>query len=480
MSKVLVIHNDLEMQETLLAFFRQKGFEIVGYADVEKALTDLEKTRIKADAIVTDLALPEMTGIDFIKRLRESNNTTPVILVTSDKSVETAMEAIQAGAYDFVVKPVNFHQLLISVERALHFRKLQSENETLKTVIKTKEGTCIDSVVGRSPGFVRALDLAKRVSKSSTNIMVTGESGTGKEVIARTIHNLSARANSPFVAINCSAIPENLLESELFGYAKGAFTGAVDKKLGLLEEADGGTLFLDEVGDMNLPLQAKLLRVLQERKIKRVGENQMRGIDVRIISATHKDLKKEILDGNFREDLFFRLNVIHIRIPPLRDRKEDILPLAEFFMQKYAALNRCKVKAFSKEALEKLLSCSWQGNVRELENTIERAVVLCNSEVINISDLQDFEEDFEPGDRADFDIRQFASDKPLTADKMMKLYIRYVLERNNGAKEKTARDLNIDRKTLYRKLQEMEFESLVDNRPQRRTPTAPNKFVSLQ
>lgn len=462
MSKVLVIEDDLDVQEMVLAFFRQKGFETVGVEDAEKALSDFSKGRLRCDVIISDLKLPNMTGIDLIHKLKELNINIPIILMTSNKSVETAIEAIQAGAYDFVVKPLHFPQLLISVERAVHFSRLKNENETLKTAIHTKEGTSIENVVGKSPGFLRALDLAKRVSSSNANVFITGESGTGKEVIARTIHNMGSRAKGPFVAINCSAIPENLLESELFGYAKGAFTGAADKKLGLFEEAEGGTLFLDEIGDMNLQLQAKLLRVLQERKIKRIGENQMRSIDVRVISATHRDLKKEVQENRFREDLFFRLNVIPIRIPPLRERKEDILPLAEFFLRKFAALNQAKVKGFSKEALEKLLNNPWKGNVRELENAVERAVVLCSKPLIESEDLIDFEREDSPEEpKAHFDIRPMAEERVLTADRMMKLYIKHVLEKNKGAKEKTAKDLNIDRKTLYRKIQEMESEALI-------------------
>ena len=462
MSKILVIEDDVDVQEVVLAFFRQKGFEVLGYEDAEKALLDFSKNKFRCDVVITDLKLPNMTGIDFTRKLKEIAPQIPIVLMTSHKSVETAIEAIQAGAFDYVVKPLHFPQLQISIERALHFSRLTDENETLKTVINTKEGTSIDNVVGKSPGFLRALDLAKRVASSTANVFIFGESGTGKEVISRTIHNMGNRAKAPFIAINCSAIPENLLESELFGYAKGAFTGAADKKIGLFEEAEGGTLFLDEIGDMNLQLQAKLLRVLQERKIKRIGENQMRNIDVRVISATHKDLKKEVQEGRFREDLFFRLNVIPIRIPPLRERKEDILPLAEFFLKKFAALNQSKARNFSKDALEKLLNNPWQGNVRELENAVERAVVLSSATTIEASDLENFDQEVTaPAASNQFDLRPLADDQIVSADRMMKLYIKHVLEKNKGAKEKTAKDLNIDRKTLYRKLQEMETESLI-------------------
>jgi DNA-binding NtrC family response regulator len=463
MSKILVIEDDLDVQEMILAFFRQKGFEGVGYDNPEQALKDFAKEKIKADVIITDLKLPGMSGLDFIRKFKDGAIDIPIIVATSNRAVETAIEAIQLGAFDFVVKPLHFPQLLVSVERAIHFSKLKSENQTLKTALHTKEGTNLQSIIGKSPNFLKALDLAKRVASSASSVFICGESGTGKEVIARTIHNLSNRSKQPFVAINCSAIPENLLESELFGYAKGAFTGAADKKIGLFEEAEGGTLFLDEIGDMNIQLQAKLLRVLQERKIKRIGENQMREIDVRVISATHKDLKKEMQENRFREDLFFRLNVIPIYIPPLRERVEDVIPLAEFFLKKYSAMNHVPMKGFSKPALEKLLRNPWKGNVRELENTIERAVVLSQGRQIEAEDLLDFFDSSPsvPVGGHLFDIKSLTSDDVMPADRMMKLYIKHVLEKNSWAKEKTAKDLEIDRKTLYRKLQEMRAENMI-------------------
>jgi DNA-binding NtrC family response regulator len=448
----------------VLAFFRQKGFEGVGYDNPEMALKDFAKEKLKVDVIITDLKLPSMSGIDFIRKFKDGGVDIPIIVATSNRAVETAIEAIQVGAFDFVVKPLHFPQLLVSVERALHFSKLKSENQTLKAAIHTKEGTNLQSIIGKSPNFLRALDLAKRVATSHSNVFICGESGTGKEVIARTIHNLSTRSKNPFIAINCSSIPENLLESELFGYAKGAFTGAAEKKIGLFEEAEGGTLFLDEIGDMNVHLQAKLLRVLQERKIKRIGENQMREIDVRIISATHKDLKKEMQENRFREDLFFRLNVIPIYIPPLRERVEDIIPLAEFFLKKYSALNHVPMKGFGKSALEKLLRNPWKGNVRELENTIERAVVLSQGGLIEGEDLLDFFDNGSPSPAPNgqvFDVKSLGGDDVMPADRMMKLYIKHVLEKNSWAKEKTAKDLEIDRKTLYRKLQEMRAENMI-------------------
>ncbi len=458
-SKIMVIDDDIDTQDLISAFFKPKGFEISLFDEGEKALKEIEKRPTEYDAIITDLMLPNISGIELTKHIREKGIDIPIILITANKTVEIAVEAIEAGAYDFVVKPLHFPQLLVSVERALHLNKIKDENSVLKTAVQIKEGSPFQGIIGKSSGFIKALDLAKRVSTSVANVFICGESGTGKEVIAKAIHNMGPRKGKPFVAINCSSIPENLLESELFGHSKGAFTGAADKKIGLFEEAEGGTLFLDEIGDLSLPLQAKLLRVLQERKIKRIGENQFRSIDVRILSATHKDLRKEVIDGRFREDLFFRLNVIQIKIPPLRERKEDIIPLAEFFLRKFIALNGAKVKGFSKTALEKLMNYSWPGNVRELENAIERAVVLTTSDYIVNEDLPDQEEFravFQGHSKQEQDFQSTQFDKILTIDDMVKRYIKYVLDKNNGAKEKTARDLDIDRKTLYRKIQEMD------------------------
>lgn len=465
--KIFVIEDDKPTQELIFAYFRQKGFEVRVFDDAESVLKEMAGSAPECEVILTDLRLPHLSGIDFIKKFKEAGFDCPIILMTAQKGVEVAVEAIDAGAYDFVVKPLHFPQLLVSVERALHFSKMAKENSSLKTAVQIKEGSAIDNVIGKSPAFRAALDLAKRVAHSTTNILILGESGTGKEVLSRSIHSMSPRAKGPFVAINCSAIPENLLESELFGHTKGAFTGAADKKIGLFEEAEGGTLFLDEIGDMSLPLQAKLLRVLQERKIRRIGENQMRDIDVRIVSATHKNLKVEVEQKTFREDLFYRLNVVQIRIPPLRERKEDIVALAEFFLHKFAALNGSKAQAFSKTALEKLMSYSWPGNVRELENAVERAVVLCNTDRVEADDLIDLDHGLDGV--IDTPYPMGASAYPLhltdsasasheripTLNEIVQLHIKKVLEINGGAREKTAKDLDIDRKTLYRKLQDM-------------------------
>lgn len=463
-AKILMIDDDKDIQELISSFFRARHYDVICYDDAQSALEDISSAKVKMDVIITDLMLPGLSGIELTQSLKVLGNETPIILITANKKVETAVEAIAAGAYDFVVKPLHFPQLLVSVERALYLSRVEEENSILKTVVQLQEGhNSLEGIIGKSAGIKNALELARRVSQSNANILITGESGVGKEVIAKAIHNMGPRRKASFVAINCSAIPENLLESELFGFAKGAFTGAHDKKIGLFEEAEGGTLFLDEIGDLSMPLQAKILRVLQERKIKRIGENQYRNVNVRILSATHKNLRQEIVNKNFREDLFFRLNVIPIWIPPLRERKEDIFPLSEFFSRKYSALNNTKVKQFSKDALDYLMTHPWQGNVRELENTIERAIVLSNSSIIRFEDVctvdnrQNTDEQLD-GTSVRFPV--FGSSKVLTVEELVNKYVQHVLDLNNGAKEKTARDLQIDRKTLYRRLREMDKHEL--------------------
>lgn len=459
-NKILLIEDDADLAELATAYFRQKDIQVIHLEDPMEALKMVTSHKLTPDAIITDLNLPMMSGLDFIKQIRSEGIHIPIILITVSNDVETAVKAIEAGAYDFVVKPLHFPQLLISAQRAFKFNCLTAENRSLREVIDISKGHHPDGIIGKSEGLLAIMDLARRVAKSSATVSITGESGTGKEVFAKAIHNWSPRAKKAFVAINCSAIPDNLLESELFGHAKGSFTGAIDKKIGLFEEADGGTLFLDEIGDLNLTLQAKLLRVLQEREIKRVGENHSRPVDVRVITATHRDLRLEVQEKRFREDLFFRLNVIPIKIPPLRDRREDIIPLAEHFLRKFNLLNGTKITGFTKNAKEFLLTSYWRGNVRELENSIERAVVLSVGSEIELSAFTLFEEPAENDVIPEMDAKnafvfRFGDEVKTLSEVEMK-YVRFVYERNNHAKEVTAKALGIDRKTLYRKLQELE------------------------
>ncbi|MES2962803.1 MAG: sigma-54 dependent transcriptional regulator [Bdellovibrionota bacterium] len=463
--EIAVIDDDRDVQDLIAGFFRQKKYKVVPFYSAESALQASEAQGANWDVILTDLHLPKMSGLELTKALKRRLPTTPIILVTTTRNAETAVAAIREGAYDFIVKPIHFPQLFVSVERALHLKDLNSNLDLLRASAKApldKSGM----IAGKSPKFVAALELARRVAKSKANILITGESGTGKEVFAKFIHHQGVSNKGPFIAINCSAIPEHLLESELFGHAKGAFTGAIDKKIGLFEEAEDGTLFLDEIGDLSLPLQAKLLRVLQEKQIKRVGENVTREINCRFVSATHKNLASEVANRNFREDLFFRLNVIPIQVPPLRERREDIVGLAEHFLRKYAAENGSRVRSFSKGALKLILENNWRGNVRELENSVERAVVLSSGPEIEAKDMKAMggstlsaaDSYFEDGDDSVFSVR--CEDAIVPLEEVVSRYIKFAVKKNRGAKDRTAEALRIDRKTLYKKMKSPEGEEL--------------------
>lgn len=457
---LVVVDDDADIRELISAFFKQKGYVVTCYEDAETALKASQTKGEEWDVLLTDLRLPIMSGVELTVAVKKYLPHLPVILITTSKSAEVAVEAVKKGAYDFIVKPIHFPQLQISVERAMHLKELSHNLVDLRE--KVKNPTSIASnIIGKSPKFLAAIDIARRVAKSKANIYISGESGTGKEVFAKFIHAEGGRAKGPFVAINCSAIPENLLESELFGHAKGSFTGAQDKKVGLFEEAENGTLFLDEIGDLSLQLQAKLLRVLQEKKIKRVGENQYRPINCRVISATHKDLVSEIQQGRFREDLYFRLNVIPILIPPLRERKEDLIPLAEAFLKRFALENDSPAKSFSKEALKLVLENPWRGNVRELENAVERAVVLASESEISMENMTTVDhmmshknetgETTSAPNGADYFAINCETGLPHFEDVMNK-FIEFAVARNNGARDRTAKEIGIDRKTLYKRL----------------------------
>jgi DNA-binding NtrC family response regulator len=444
---VLVIDDDSAIQELLKNFLEAKNFKVECYSKPEEALSFLQSEPDRYIFILTDLRMPEVDGLEFVARVTTFAPKIPIILMTAFATIEVAVNAIHSGAYDFVVKPIDFKQLTVAVDRCMKFLQLRKENESLKKGMRTIFN--YSGAVGKSEAMQQVFDLVKRVAPSTANILITGESGVGKEVVARAIHQMGNRKDAPFVPINCSAIPDNLLESELFGYTRGAFTGANEKKPGLLEEANGGVLFLDEIGDMNGALQAKLLRVIQERKIKRLGENHLRPVNIRVIAATHKDLKTEIEAGRFREDLFYRICVIPIAIPALRDRKEDIFPLAYHFLEIYRAQNESSVKDFSKQALERLLQHPWRGNVRELENAIERAVVLSKRELIEADDLPQTEFKATKQDLNSF----FEKGEPLISlEEFSQRYVEFVLKSVKGVKEKAAQILEIDRKTLYRKL----------------------------
>ncbi|MGZ3713221.1 MAG: sigma-54-dependent transcriptional regulator [Bdellovibrionota bacterium] len=452
--KIVVVDDEQEMRSLLEDYFRGEGYDVYPFPLATAALEALAPGGSLAtdtadgdvDVIITDIKMPQMDGLEFTTKLHELRPEIPVVVATAFGSIETAIEAMRRGAFHYVVKPFKLSEMGVNVERALEHRKLQRDNTALRKEVK--KSWSFGSVIGKSDGMREIFDLVTRVSKATANILITGESGTGKEMVARAIHQSGPRSNKSFVAINCTAIPESLLESELFGHAKGSFTGAIQRKRGLFEEAEGGTLFLDEIGDMNVQLQSKLLRVIQERRVRAVGDNLDRPVDVRIVAATHKDLKAAIRDGRFREDLYYRLSVIPIAIPPLRNRREDIPPLAEHFLHKYSATNNARVKGFTKRAVAKLMEQKWEGNVRELENVVERAVVLCTGTLIDESDIPSA-----GTENAETFFSTSIADFP-TVSQLEERYIKIVLEKTAGRKDKAAQILGMNRRTLYRKERE--------------------------
>jgi two-component system response regulator HydG len=452
--RIVVVDDDQEMRSLLQDYFESEGYTVYAFPIATDALAAMgPQGRLSAetldgdiDAVISDIKMPQMDGIEFTQQLRGIRPEIPIILITAFGSIETAITAMREGAFHYVIKPFKLAEMSVNLERALEHRKLQRDNTALRKEVKGSWK--LGGIIGKSAGMKEVFDLIQRVSQATANVLIAGESGSGKEMVARAIHDSGPRSNKPFVAINCTAIPETLLESELFGHAKGSFTGAIQRKRGLFEEAEGGTLFLDEIGDMNVALQSKLLRVIQERKVRAVGENVTKNVDVRIIAATHKDLKTAMKDGRFREDLFYRLSVIPIVIPPLRHRKEDIPLLAEHFLRKYAAMNNNRVKGFTKRAISKLMNFRWEGNVRELENIVERAVVLASQPLIDEGEIPN-SESVNPEQFFGETVR----DLP-TLEQLEARYMRVVLDKTAGRKDKAAQILGINRRTLYRKERE--------------------------
>jgi DNA-binding NtrC family response regulator len=454
---VVVIDDDPQMRSLLIDHLEINNYTVKAFDDglhAMKFLLGNDPEVSQVDLVLTDIRMPEVDGISVLRQLKPQRPDIPVIIMTAHASVETAVEGLRKGAFDYIMKPFKLSEITHSIGRAVTFGRLQRQNKVLSSELKKTWNR--NDIVGKSSAIQQIFELIESVAPAQSNILITGESGTGKEVVAKAIHNRSPRSKKPFVAINCTAIPDTLLESELFGHAKGAFTGATERKKGLFEEAEGGTLFLDEIGDLDMSLQAKLLRVLQERKIKAVGDTQMKDIDVRIVAATHKDLKKAIKEGNFREDLYFRLSVIPIVVPPLRHRQEDIPLLAQHFLNKYSVLNNKLVTGFSFEALQKLMAMPWPGNVRELENLIERLVVLTKNSAIQANEIPSGDE---KGHESFYG--EATQDSP-TLEELEKRYIQAVLERTGGRKEKAAQILGINRRTLYRKQKDYDLPTVGD------------------
>lgn len=452
MARLVIVDDDLAIHDLLRVFFQDLGHQVTCFENVAAASTYLTAHGQDVDLIVSDLRLPDGTGLSLMPLLKQLGLDIPLILITAYGSAEIGANALKKGIYDYITKPLNLTELEVICNRAIKLKSLEKSLLDLRSSVD--ETRRYHGFVGNSSKMREIFDVIEKVAATNSNVLITGESGTGKELVARAIHERGQRAGRKFVAVNCSAIPQDLLESELFGYRKGAFTGANEDRKGLFEEADGGTLFLDEIGDMPALLQAKLLRVLQERTIRRLGENVDRTVDVRIVAATHRDLKAAILRKEFREDLFFRLCVIRIALPPLRERKDDIPLIATHFLRKFSSLNEKTISGFTREAMGDLIAAPWLGNVRELENTIERAVALCNAHWIDSADLNlEAQAAVSPG-KMD---KMFS--RLLTLKELEREYIHHVLTSTGGKKEEVAAILGIDRKTLYRKEKEYNLNS---------------------
>jgi len=394
------------------------------------------------DVVISDLIMEGKDGFVLLEEIKEIDPDVPVIIITAFGTLDTAIEAMKKGAYYFLAKPIKLDSLRILIDKAIEERRLREEHKFLLKEAERKFQ--FNNIIGKSKAMQEVFKLIELVSSTNINVLVLGDSGTGKELVARAIHYNSSRKKNPFIAINCSALPDNLLESELFGYVRGAFTGAMTNKKGLFEVADKGTLFLDEIGNMSLNLQAKLLRVIEDKEIRPLGSVQNRKVDVRIIAATNKKLEEEVEKGNFREDLYYRINVIAIYLPPLKERPEDIPLLAQHFLERYSQENKKLIKGFEDEAMRALLNYEWKGNVRELENSIERAVLLCKTDKITLADLN------LKGTKRNETVIEPVFDKSFTLEELENYYIRKVLNDVNGDKEEAAKILGISIRTLYR------------------------------
>ncbi|HVP30621.1 MAG TPA: sigma-54 dependent transcriptional regulator [Myxococcota bacterium] len=443
---VLVVDDDAAMREMLISLLEEQGLRAVAACDADEALECLRNEEFAA--VLSDIRMPGKSGIEMVGELRELRPDTPVILMTAFGTLDSAVEAMRAGAFDYVTKPFKRDEVMVVLERAFERQALEEENARLRRAVD--QTSSLGDLIGCSPAMREIFALIRKIADNRSSVLITGESGTGKEVVARTIHFMGARRNAPFLPINCTAIPEGLLESELFGHVRGAFTGAVTSKRGLFEKANGGTLFLDEIGDMGLGLQGKLLRVLQDREIRAVGATSSVRVDVRIIAATNKDLREEMDSGRFRRDLFYRLNVIPIGIPPLRERPEDVAMLAEAFLRKHAG---DATRSLSPAAIERLQRCRWEGNARELENVIERALALTDSREIGPEDLPLGGSEEKPAEApaSESTLLRGALSKRLTVHELVDRYIEQVLELTGGNKVQAAKILGINRRTLYRR-----------------------------
>ena len=450
--KVLIVDDESAMCEMIAKHLKIREYEAETCTSPVAALERIRENSF--DVVLTDVNMPGMSGIELCEQSAASRPDIPFIVMTAFGSLETAVEAIRAGAFDFVAKPIEMDLLMISLERAIKHRRLNEQIARLKNAVEIANG--FGKIVGDSPVMLKLYDQLARVTDSETSILLTGESGTGKELVARSIHDSSSRRNGPFVAVNCGALPEALIESELFGHAKGAFTDAKSDRKGLFQQADGGTIFLDEIGELPPSMQVKLLRALEERKARPVGGDKEISFDVRVLSATNLDLENAVEEGTFREDLYYRINVIQLNLPPLRARGTDILQLAQLFLQRFTERAGKEINGIAENAAAKLLAYSWPGNVRELRNVMERAVALARYDTITIDDLP--EKILEYRDNR-LTVGGTDPDELVPLEDVERRYILHVLKTVGNNKTLAAQTLGLDRTTLYRKLAQYKVDA---------------------
>jgi two-component system response regulator HydG len=446
---VLVVDDEKTIRDTLEKALEKENYRVLLAGDGREGLEILHNDTV--DVVLTDLKMPGLDGITFLKTVKQIAPDVEVIVMTGYGTIDTAVEALKEGAYDFIQKPFKRITITRAIRKALEKQSLLSENRYLRERLEEAYG--FRNIIGQSPAIRRVIEIVQQVAPSRASVLIQGESGTGKEVIAHAIHYSSDRRNKPFVKVSCAALPETLLEAEMFGYEKGAFTGAVTRKRGRFELAHGGTLFLDEIGDMSPYIQVKLLRVLQNGEFERLGGTETLRVDVRLITATNADLEKLIEEKKFREDLYYRLNVVNIKLPPLRERKEDIPLLVAHFLEFYTKQNQKPLKGIAEEAMEKLMNYHWPGNIRELENAIERAVVLTRNEVLQPEDFL-----IPSTPEAEHGRQYLQIPYGMTLDAIEKMIIKETLRRTRGDKVMAAKILGIASRTIYRKLKEMEEE----------------------
>jgi len=451
--RILIVDDEKDMLVLLKRIFTEKTNHIVETEyDPLKVIELLRKYQF--NIIITDLKMPKMDGIAILDMVKNIQPSAIVVIMTAYATIESAIEATRKGAFDYISKPFRKERILMTIDKAMKWQKLSQENIALKKSLKHKKES--RPIIGSSPATISILKMIDQVAKSTATVLVSGESGTGKELAARAIHYNSDRKEKPFITINCTAMPEQIIESELFGHVKGSFTSAWKDKKGIVEEADRGTLFLDEIGDLNMAMQAKLLRLLQEGEYKPVGGLTTKQADIRFVVSTNQDLKKLIEAKQFREDLYYRLNVINLHMPPLRDRKEDIPTLAHHFLEKFNSLNDKKISDIAPEAISALMSKSWPGNIRELENCIERGVILCRSDAINISDILPQEPAAHTSPVFDHSIYTlpFKEAKEIIIKSFHNKYINWILQQNKGNISKSAEQAELQRQYLHRLIKE--------------------------